>query len=209
MPRKTRPLPVRTRLLDAALELIRARGFSATSVDDLCRAAGVTKGAFFHHFASKEALGVAAAHHWSQTTGALFADAPYHAPPRAIDRLLAYIDFRKALVDGDVARFSCLAGTMIQEMYDASPTIRQACGDSICSHAATLEADIAEACAELGPGAAQVPPGLALHLQAVLQGAFIVAKAADDKTAALASLDHLRRYVELLFQTRGTQGAPS
>ena len=51
----------RRKLLDSALRLIRAQGYSATSVDDLCAAAGVTKGAFFHHFKSKEELGVAAA----------------------------------------------------------------------------------------------------------------------------------------------------
>ena len=49
----------RARLIEAARSLVRRKGFAATSVDDLCVAAGVTKGAFFHHFASKEALGVA------------------------------------------------------------------------------------------------------------------------------------------------------
>ena len=61
----------RARLLDAAVQVIRTKGLSATSVDDLCTAAGVTKGAFFHHFESKQALAVAAAEHWSLTTGAL------------------------------------------------------------------------------------------------------------------------------------------
>ena len=49
------------KLLDASLSLIRERGFAATTVDELCTRAGVTKGAFFHHFASKEDLAVAAA----------------------------------------------------------------------------------------------------------------------------------------------------
>ena len=51
----------RARLLDAALTVIRAKGYADTTVDELCRAAGVTKGAFFHHFRSKEELAVAAA----------------------------------------------------------------------------------------------------------------------------------------------------
>ena len=65
MPRPTKHSPergnARIRLLEAARDVIRAKGFAATSVDDLCRAADVTKGAFFHHFGSKDALGVAAA----------------------------------------------------------------------------------------------------------------------------------------------------
>ena len=90
----------RAKLLDAALGTIREKGYSATSVDDLCERAEVTKGAFFHHFKSKEALGAAAADHWSETTAALFASAPYHDPADPLDRILAYIDFRKELVRG-------------------------------------------------------------------------------------------------------------
>jgi TetR/AcrR family transcriptional repressor of nem operon len=80
MPRPTKQNPelgnARTRLLDAALRLIRERGFAATSVEDLCTAAGVTKGSYFHHFKTKEALGVAAAERWIEHTTPFFAAAP-------------------------------------------------------------------------------------------------------------------------------------
>jgi TetR/AcrR family transcriptional repressor of nem operon len=73
------------------------------SVDELCARAGVTKGAFFHYFKSKEALGVAAADHWSEVTGALFAEAPYHDHEDPLARVLGYIDFRRELLGGTVA----------------------------------------------------------------------------------------------------------
>ena len=46
----------RDKLIAAAHQEVRRQGYSATTVDQICAAAGVTKGAFFHHFESKEAL---------------------------------------------------------------------------------------------------------------------------------------------------------
>jgi len=188
----------RERLLEAARDTIRAKGFSATSVDELCAAAGVTKGAFFHHFASKEALGIAAAAFWGQTTGALFAAAPYHAPADPLDRLRAYLDFRRQLIGGEIWEWTCLAGTMAEEVHETHPAIAEACGDAIFGHAATLEADFAAALAARGlaePSAAS----LARHTQAVLQGAFVLAKAGGGPAAGFEAIDHLRRYIDLLF----------
>jgi TetR/AcrR family transcriptional repressor of nem operon len=198
----------RTRLLEAARDLIRASGFASTSVDDLCRAAGVTKGAFFHHFESKEALGVAVAEFWSQTTGALFAAAPYHEPADPLDRVLAYVAFRRALIVGDRAAYTCLAGTLIQEVHDTSPAVRAACGRAILDHAATLVADIEAARAARGITGAWTAESLARHTQAVLQGAFILAKAGDDAELARESVDHLERYLRLLFEAPAPGGAP-
>jgi TetR/AcrR family transcriptional repressor of nem operon len=196
----------RIRLLGAALRIIREKGYHATSVDELCSAAGVTKGAFFHHFRSKEDLGVAAAAHWSAVTGGLFAQAPYHAPADPLDRVLAYIDFRAALIRGNTAEFTCLAGTMVQETFLTNPAIRDACFESIAGHAGTLEADLAEAIIQHGVTSEVTAESLALHTQAVLQGAFILAKGKNDPSIATESIRHLRRYLELLFRFHQTEG---
>jgi TetR/AcrR family transcriptional regulator, transcriptional repressor for nem operon len=191
--------PAREKLLDAAFAVIREKGYVASTVDELCARAGVAKGSFFHHFKDKEALAVAAANHWSRTTGALFASAPYHRHKDPLDRVLGYVDFRRALLDGPVPDFTCLVGTMVQEIYATNPAIRDACDDSISGHAQTLEADITEAMKLRGIRAKWTPKSLALHTQAVLQGAFILAKAKGGAEIAISSVDHLRSYIELLF----------
>jgi TetR/AcrR family transcriptional repressor of nem operon len=50
----------RQKILDSAKDLIWTCGYRGTSVDDICAAAGVRKGSFYHFFPSKEALTVAA-----------------------------------------------------------------------------------------------------------------------------------------------------
>jgi TetR/AcrR family transcriptional repressor of nem operon len=191
---------VRQKLLDAALSLIREKGYSSTSVDELCVQAGVTKGAFFHHFKSKDALAVAAANHWSEITAAFFENAPYHKHSDPLERVLGYLDFRKVILKGDIAEFTCLVGTMVQEIYGTNPNIRKACEASISGHAAKVEADIAEAIKRYRIRAPWTAESLALHTQAVLQGSFIMAKAKGGAAIAAASIDHLRRYIEFLFQ---------
>jgi TetR/AcrR family transcriptional regulator, transcriptional repressor for nem operon len=193
------PRDSKAKLLDAALMVIRAKGYSATTVDDICAAAGLTKGSFFHHFKSKDDLAVAAANYWSEMTGAFFDAAPYHTHVNPLDRVLGYIEFRKSIIQGTIPEFSCLVGTMVQETYDTHPSIRDACERSISGHAAKVEADIAEAMRKRRIKTKWTAESLALHTQAVLQGAFILAKAKGDPKAAADSVNHLRRYVELLF----------
>jgi TetR/AcrR family transcriptional repressor of nem operon len=203
MSRPTKQSPergsARTRLLEAARDIIRAKGFAATSVDDLCKAADVTKGAFFHHFGSKDALGVAAAEFWAETTSAFFAAAPYHAPADPLERVLAYVAFRKAIVAGEIAEFTCLVGTLAQEVYASAPDIRDACARSIFGHTATLEADIEAARQARGITAGWTAASLARHTQTVIQGAFVLAKAGNDPALAREGLDHLDRYIRHLF----------
>src|SRR5579871_6658155 len=198
--------PGRRKLLDAALSVIRTKGYAATSIDELCAEADVAKGSFFHHFKNKEELGVAAAEYWSDRADALFAAAPYHRHADPLDRVLGYIDFRKAILIGKIPEFTCLVGTMVQEVYETNPEIRDACEASISGHAAEVEKDIAQAVKLHGISAGWTARSLALHTQCVLQGAFILAKAKDSAKIAAESVDHLRRYVELLFQSAKRKG---
>jgi TetR/AcrR family transcriptional repressor of nem operon len=181
------------------VDLIRAQGLHATTVDDLCAAAGVTKGAFFHHFASKEELAVAAADHWSTTTGALFAAAPYHGHADPAARIFAYLEFRASLISGAPADYTCLVGTMAQEAFDTNPPVREACAASIFGHAETLEADLAAALAGSATAEGVSAASLARHTQTVLQGAFVLSKAANDPAIVLEAIDHLRRYLEYVL----------
>ena len=196
-----------SKLLDAAVHVIRSKGYSAARVEDICAEAGLAKGAFFHHFESKEACAIAAAAHFAATADALFDAAPYSRLPDARARVLGYVDFRKAILQGELPQFTCLLGTMVQEAYNSHPAIRAACDRYISEHAGRLEADIAEAKARHAPGAAWTPESAALYSQAVLQGAFILAKARHGPKVAADCLDHLRRHFEALLPVGAVEHA--
>jgi TetR/AcrR family transcriptional regulator, transcriptional repressor for nem operon len=189
----------RARLIEAAQGLVRRKGFAATSVDELCAAAGVTKGAFFHHFPSKEALGVALIDNWTETTGVMFAAHPYNNLPDPLDRVFAYIDLRRQILNQPLPDFTCVAGTSVQETFLTAPAIRDAAQRSILLGLEHVRPHLAEALAS-HPVPDVTAEGLAEQFQVAVQGGIILAKAADDAGPARAAFDHLERYLRLLFR---------
>ena len=93
-------------------------------------------------------------------------------------------------------------GTLAQEKFDSSPIIRDACLAGIHAHAQTVAEMIAAAKERYTPDADWSPESLALYTQAVIQGAFVLAKAKNDAGVAAHMIAHLRRYIVLLFQPR-------
>ena len=57
----------RTRIMESAIKLFSNRGYNKASVDDICGEAGISKGAFYHHFKSKQELFLALLDGWLQT----------------------------------------------------------------------------------------------------------------------------------------------
>jgi len=193
------PHQSKTKLLDAALHVIRTKGYAATTVDDICQAAGVTKGSFFHHFKSKDELALAAVGHWGTMTDGFFAAAPYHQPEDPLERLLGYVDFRIAILEGELPDYTCLLGTLVQEIYSTHPEIRTACDRALSSHIAELTRDVAAAKERYAPDAPWSAESVGYYIQAVLQGSFIFAKATQSSEVARESLEHLRRHLRALF----------
>jgi TetR/AcrR family transcriptional repressor of nem operon len=197
----------RAKLLDAARDVIRTKGYAGSTVDDICAAAGVTKGGFFHYFDSKEELGIAAVERFGAMAATLFASAPYRSKSDPRDRVLGYVDFRIVLLQGEIPLYTCLIGTTIQEAYASHPNLRLACDRMLSEHVAELTRDVAAAKTRYAPDASWDPESVGYFMQCVLQGAFIFAKAKQSAEIATASLGHLRNYlVTLLGQPETEQG---
>jgi TetR/AcrR family transcriptional regulator, transcriptional repressor for nem operon len=186
------------KILLAALHVIRVKGYAATTVDDVCREGGVTKGSFFHHFRSKDEMALAAVEYWNAMVDDLFALAAYHQLPDPLDRMLAYIDLRFSMFDGELADYTCLLGTLVQEVYESHPQLRLACEKGLNAHIDTLTSEAAAAKALYAAGSQWTPESVADLFQVVLQGSFIIAKARRSPDIARQSLIHLKRYLSSL-----------
>jgi TetR/AcrR family transcriptional repressor of nem operon len=189
----------KTKLLNAALHVVRTKGYAATTVEDICNEAGVTKGSFFHHFKSKDELALAATAHWRTMTEGFFAAAPYHNLRDPLKRLLGYVAFREQILQGGLPDYTCLLGTLVQETYSTHPEIRAACDRGLSAHIAELACDVEAAKRLYAPKATWTAESVGYFIQAVLQGSFIFAKAKQSPDVVRESLAHLRRYLVALF----------
>jgi TetR/AcrR family transcriptional repressor of nem operon len=198
----------KTKLLNAALHMIRAKGYAGTTVEDICQHAGVTKGSFFYHFKSKDDLAIASVAHWRAMTEGFFAAAPYHRADDPLQRLLGYVDFRAAILTGEIAEYTCLLGTLVQETYATHPEIRAACEFALSSHVAELTRDVQAAKKMYAPTATWSAESVGTFLQAVLQGSFIFAKSRQSPEVVHESLEHARSYLRALFHQPITKRKP-
>jgi AcrR family transcriptional regulator len=119
----------RRRLLAVATEQFLARGYACTSLNDLIRAAGLTKGAFYHHFPSKEALAVEVVRvrQAEENAAVVQAAAGYD---RAVDQLWAAVRTASDLKDQDQGKATSMQRLCAELAEDSelAPQIAKICG---------------------------------------------------------------------------------
>jgi TetR/AcrR family transcriptional regulator, transcriptional repressor for nem operon len=136
---------VRERILDAAVEAVRRRGYNACGVQDITDAAGVPKGSFYNHFDSKEALGAAIVEQYWQrgacSTLRILSDETL--PP--IERLRRYFDaLATNMADSDY-RCGCLIGNLSAELADQSRLVRDRLSATYAGWTRSIETCVREA----------------------------------------------------------------
>ena len=193
--------PTKAKLLNAAERLMLTKGFSATSVDEICEAAKLTKGSFFHYFESKDRLGqellerFAASAEATQRAGGSDDSDP-------LKRVFGHVEVALTLAKSSRSSLGCLLGVFAQELSDTHPAIRSVCARAFKQWARRLKADLDAAKARYAPRADIDTMSLAQHFIAVVEGSKILARAEQDTRLVERSLTHFRRYVEALFKRR-------
>lgn len=185
----------RERLLDAACRLIRERGYSGVGVAEVCAAADVRKGSFYHFFESKQALTRAViGEHW-QTQRGRWVDA-LSGPTPALTRLehlfaLQIADVRAEGAAGPIN--GCLFANLSLELSNQDETIRADLTTVFDEQVDLVAAVIAEAVAAGTLVTPEPNADLARALLAQLEGAVLFAKLRGDAADLDGLWDRLRR----------------
>jgi TetR/AcrR family transcriptional repressor of nem operon len=192
--------PTKEKLLDAAQRLMLAKGFVAATVNEICEAAGVTKGSFFHYFESKEDLASAALDRFVAAKAAGFQQAPFVKKHDPLERVYGLVDFVVEMSKSAQPVQGCLLGNFAQELSDTHPNIRKQCAQHFAQWADGFKRDLDQAKSLHAPKAAFDTQSLAEHFIAVLEGALILAKARQDRRVIGEHLRHFKQYLTSLFE---------
>ncbi|MCK6478725.1 MAG: TetR family transcriptional regulator [Planctomycetes bacterium] len=194
----------RERILDAAHRRVMDRGFAATPLDAVLADAGVTKGAFFHHFESKADLAEALARRYAEGEAAALEGLFRRAAALSDDplqRVLLVVGLLAEAVEGaGEGDPGCLLASYCYEKDLMTPPVRRILGQALGGWRKRFGAALREAAAVHPPRAPVDFDLLADHSNAVIEGAFIMARVLGRKGVVAAHLREFRRYLELLFE---------
>ena len=203
--KSTNELPkTKRKLVDAGVNLMRRRGFNATTVDDICTAARVTKGGFFHYFKSKDDLAAAAVTRFHDLKAKQFAEASFRRLADPLERVFARLDFAKESSGGNKGLTKgCLIGMFAQELSLTSPELRSLCQEKFARIARDFENDLAEAKALYAPRARFDPKSLAMFYVSIVQGSLMLAKTSESNLILVENIEQFRSYLQTLFGRSG------
>jgi len=192
--------PTKEKIVQAAIKLMLAQGFTATSVDEIITEADATKGSFFHFFKSKEDLAKTALERFVHRVRERFQSAPFEKETDPKRRVLGRIDAAIEVFQDPRMPKSCLLGNFSQELAPTHPEFQSLCSKWFSLASEGFARDLANA----GCPDAQ---RLADLFQTVVQGSMLLGKAKKDPSIAVENLKHLKRYFESLMEGWKPQAA--
>lgn len=173
---RRQPDATRQRLLEAAFAEMHRYGYHASSLDQILRATEVTKGALYHHFRNKQALGLAVINEvvrpWIETRWQpmLESERPLQA---AIDHVNAHAD----TVDQNMLELGCPFANLVQELAGSDAVFQQPLFDIFFEWKRGLIESVRKS-QTIGEGRDDVDPeDIAVFVISAIEGMWAIAKA--------------------------------
>ena len=194
----------RGKLLDAAEKLVNHQGFSATSIDQINAAVGVTKGTFFYHFKTKQDLARALIDRFAAADGELLRSNMERAEKLSEDPLQQVLIFTGLMLEvaerlDSTTQPGCLYATYCFESGLFSDETKAVTAGAILKWRSALSEKL-RAIVKMHPPRKPVDiESLADMLTTLFEGAFVLARTLEEKSTFRDQVQHYRTYLKLLF----------
>ncbi|MES2736381.1 MAG: TetR/AcrR family transcriptional regulator [Verrucomicrobiota bacterium] len=195
------PVETRQRLVGATLRLMLRQGYAATTVDQICGEAGLTKGSFFHYFASKEAIARAAVDAFAQMGTDLYTPAWSEPGVDPLEQLHRLLDIMITFNQRPDELCVCMVGMMSQELAQVNADMRTACDGHLQDWEGRVTRMLAEAQKIHRPRRPFEPAQVAHFLNSLWQGSMLVGKTRQSPEMVISNIELARDFVNSLFDS--------
>lgn len=182
----------------ATQELMTRRGYSATTVDEIIKYAGVSKGGFYHAFKSKEELTIVALEDYEEKGWAIVANGVYVDIEDPVERALAFIQFLEEK-SAELWAHGCLLGSISIEVANSHPSVINRIDELFDDFENGLEVILTPAL-EARNVTEVSGKDLSIHLLAVIEGSIITAKSHRNPRFLQEGIARFRHYLSLLLK---------
>ncbi len=204
----------KTKILDAAQQVILDRGFAATSIDAIQEAAGISRGTFFYHFPTKDDLSRALIGRYAEADRTLTDEFMKRAENMVRDpaqQVLIFLALHEEMFAEMTGMYpGCLFASYSYEAGLFDEETQNVVNGAVEYWRILVGRKLKEAMSRRSPKIVADPYVLADTAYAVLQGAFILSRLRDDASVMVHQIRQVRNYLELLFGERdGAKSPPS
>jgi TetR/AcrR family transcriptional repressor of nem operon len=199
---------MKAQILDAAMRLMKVRGYHRTALGDVLRESQTGKGIFYHYFESKEALGYAIVDRMTGEFVTRTLDPIFRDPARRpLEQVHGFLDALMSVQRAHGCVGGCPLGNLAAELADSHEGFRERLTQSFDQWRACLADALHRARAEGALAAAADPGRLARFLLAGIEGAILLAKVGKDITVMEDCIRELKEHLTLY--TASSPGAPA
>ena len=193
------------RLMDIAERHFLQNGFAATSIDDLIKEAGITKGGFFYHFEGKNALAYALMQRYRERDAFLFSRLFKRAEELTDDPLQQMLVFVKLLAemmaDLEGLHPGCLVVSFTYESHQVNDEVRKITADSVRDWRRLFREQLDKIHTKYTAHSDTNSDDLADMLSTIIEGGIVVSRALNDPSILVKQLLEYRSYIKLLYAT--------
>lgn len=187
------------KLLDISTQLMMSKGYNATTVEEVCKMADVTKGAFFHYFKTKEDLGVNVLHAYWQKRYRQFSESDWMNADHPREQIRQFLMMIADVFMNDANGFTCLAGSFAMELANTSTVFRQLVSDLFHEWTEQVKPILQSAKMRASAPDHIDVDSLADYIIVVVEGALVLALARQDRFVIQNQLNTLNTHMQLVL----------
>lgn len=198
--------PTRDKILAESRDLVLKNGFSGTSIDNILEKTGITKGAFFYHFKTKNILAKALIEEFAREDISYMNEALEKTEPLkgdALNRLLQFVqEFIDMFEDLSEPPPGCLYASYLSESDRFDDEIKEFISSTFLLWRNTFELLLHNVLEENETKIEVDIASLADMLVVIFEGSYVVSKAVNEADLTAKQLIHLKNYFEILFDSK-------